>query len=123
MELGYFSLSLNVKDIAASKAFYEKLGYEVIGGELEQKWQIMRSGDQTIGLFQGMLEKNTLTFNPGWDKNTNKLECFDDIRTLQKQLVAKGITPINLCDEDSVGPASFIVKDPGGNPILFDQHV
>ena len=123
MELGAFSVSLNVKDIHASKSFYEQLGFQEFAGELEQNWLIMKNGRHTIGLFQGMFEQNILTFNPGWDQNGAPLESFTDVRELQRELRAKGITPATEADEDSTGPASFVVVDPDGNPILIDQHV
>ena len=123
MELGAFSISLAVKDIEASKAFYQKLGFKVFGGDISQNWLIMKNGDHTIGLFQGMFEKNTLTFNPGWDKNANKLDTFTDIRTLQRNLKEQGVELVSEADESSAGPASFILLDPDGNPILVDQHV
>jgi lactoylglutathione lyase len=122
MDLGAFSISLAVKDISTSKAFYEKLGFEVIGGDASQNWQILRNGDHTIGLFQGMFEKNTLTFNPGWDLKARHLDNFTDVREIQRQLKAQGIKIATEADDDSKGPASFIVIDPDGNPILFDQH-
>jgi catechol 2,3-dioxygenase-like lactoylglutathione lyase family enzyme len=123
MELGAFSISLAVKDISASKAFYEKLGFEVYGGEITQNWLIMKNNDHIIGLFQGMFEKNTLTFNPGWDQSANQLETFTDIRELQCRLKEQNIKFISEADESSTGPASFILLDPDGNPVLFDQHV
>ncbi|MBW1911589.1 MAG: VOC family protein [Deltaproteobacteria bacterium] len=123
MELGAFSLSLAVKDIHLSRAFYEKFGFEVVGGEASQKWLILRNGNHTIGLFQGMFEKNTLTFNPGWDKNAVPLDSFTDVRDIQRQLKAQGVELLSEADEDSTGPASFIAVDPDGNPILVDQHV
>ena len=123
MELGAFSVSLNVKDIQTSKSFYEKLGFQVFGGDIAQNWIIMKNGSCIIGLFQGMFEKNILTFNPGWDENATKLDSFTDVRDLQKQLKAKGIEIQDEADENTSGPASFIVVDPDGNPILFDQHV
>ena len=123
MELGAFSISLAVQDIRASKAFYEKLDFQSVGGDLAQNWQIMRNGDLTVGLFQGMFEKNTLTFNPGWDKNAAPIDTFTDIRDLQRQLKDQGVEISNEADESSAGPASFVVFDPDGNPILFDQHV
>ncbi|TWT27049.1 VOC family protein [Planomicrobium sp. CPCC 101110] len=122
MQLGAFSVSLNVKDIHASKAFYEKLGFEVFGGDVDQPWLIMKNGETIIGLFQGMFEKNTLTFNPGWDQNGQNLEGFTDIRDLQKKLKKEGIGFSGEADEASSGPFSFIIEDPDGNPILFDQH-
>jgi len=123
MELGAFSISLTVKDIEASRAFYEKLGFKVIGGDALQNWLVLRNNDHTIGLFQGMLEKNTLTFNPGWDKNAEQIDTYTDIRELQRQLKAQGVDLFSEADEDTSGPASFIVVGPDGNPILVDQHV
>jgi catechol 2,3-dioxygenase-like lactoylglutathione lyase family enzyme len=123
MELGAFSISLTVKDIQASKDFYEKLGFTVFMGDISQNWLIMKNGAHVIGLFQGMFEKNILTFNPGWDQNTQKLEPFTDVRELQRQLKARGLEIVDEADENSTGPASFMVIDPDGNPILFDQHV
>ena len=123
MELGAFSISLAVKDIKASRAFYEKFGFNVIGGDISQNWLILRNGDHTIGLFQGMFEKNTLTFNPGWDKNAVQLDSFTDVRDIQRQLKAQGVELLSEADEDTTGPASFIAVDPDGNPILVDQHV
>lgn len=123
MQLGNFSVSLAVKDIAASRAFYEALGFAAIGGDMAQNWLILRNGSTTIGLFQGMFERNILTFNPGWDADCNKLASFIDVRELQRQLRAKGIEPAQAADESGSGPASFVVNDPDGNPILVDQHV
>jgi lactoylglutathione lyase len=123
MDLGNFSISLAVKDIEASKLFYEKLGFTVFMGDQSQNWLIMKNGDHAIGLFQGMFEKNMLTFNPGWDSNAQKLESFTDVRDLQRQLKAQGIALQIEADETSSGPASFVVVDPDGNPILVDQHV
>ncbi|MEZ0481322.1 VOC family protein [Planococcus sp. SSTMD024] len=122
MQLGSFSISLNVKDIYASKTFYEKLGFEVYEGEISQSCLIMKNGTTFVGLFQGMIEKNMLTFNPGWDENAQELDSFSDIRELQKTLKAKGIEFRSEADETSQGPASFVIEDPDGNPILFDQH-
>jgi len=122
MNLGAFSISLTVKDIKASKEFYEKLGFVIFGGDISQNWLIMKSGDHLVGLFQGMFEKNMLTFNPGWDQNANNLNAFTDIRTIQKKIKEQGIQIENEADETTEGPASFIVIDPDGNPILFDQH-
>ncbi|MCK0096857.1 VOC family protein [Yoonia sp. F2084L] len=122
MKLGAFSLSLNVKDIAISKAFYAKLGFEAFGGDEAQGWLILRNGDTVIGLFAGMLEANTLTFNPGWDQNIQELDDFDDVRDIQKRLKADGVDFASEADESTTGPASFIIKDPDGNPILVDQH-
>ena len=123
MKLGAFSVSLNVKDIQSSKLFYENLGFEVFGGDISQNWLIMKNGSCTIGLFQGMFEKNILTFNPGWDENATKLDSFTDVRELQRQLKAKGIKIETEADEATSGPASFVLVDPDGNPILVDQHV
>jgi lactoylglutathione lyase len=123
MELGAFSISLAVKDIQASKEFYEKFGFEAFGGEASQNWLIMKNGDHVIGLFQGMFDKNTLTFNPGWDSNARELESFTDVRELQRQLKAQGVELISEADESTTGPASFIALDPDGNPILVDQHI
>lgn len=123
MKLGAFSVSLNVKDIRTSKSFYENLGFQVFGGDESQNWLIMKNGSCTIGLFQGMFEKNILTFNPGWDENATKLDSFTDVRELQRQLKAKGIKIETEADEEVSGPGSFVVVDPDGNPILVDQHV
>jgi catechol 2,3-dioxygenase-like lactoylglutathione lyase family enzyme len=123
MELGAFSISLAVKDIEASKVFYEKLGFEVFGGDASQNWLILKNSDHTIGLFQGMFEKNILTFNPGWDSNARELETYTDVRELQRQLKEQGLDLISEADETTSGPASFMVADPDGNPILVDQHV
>jgi lactoylglutathione lyase len=123
MELGAFSVSLAVKDIEASKRFYEKLGFTVVMGDQANNWLIMKNGYRVIGLFQGMFEKNILTFNPGWDSNAQKLASFTDIRELQRQLKASGVTMMTEADESSTGPASFMIADPDGNTILVDQHV
>lgn len=123
MNLGNFSVSLAVKDIEASKVFYKKLGFAVFGGKQAQGWLIMKSGEHVIGLFQGMFDKNILTFNPGWDSNAQLVPEFTDVRELQRQLKASGITMMSEADEKTSGPASFMVADPGGNTILFDQHV
>ena len=123
MELGAFSVSLAVKDIEASKHFYEKLGFTVFGGDQAQNWLIMKNGDYVIGLFQGMFDKNILTFNPGWDQNAQPLGKFMDVRELQRQIKEQGITMLSEADESSAGPASFMIADPDGNPILLDQHV
>jgi lactoylglutathione lyase len=122
MNLGNFSVSLAVKDIEASKQFYEKLGFAVFGGNQSQNWLIMKNGDHVIGLFQGMFDKNILTFNPGWDSNAQPLPEFTDVRELQRQLKARGISMISEADESATGPASFMIADPDGNPILVDQH-
>ena len=123
MELGAFSISLAVKDLEVSKSFYEKLGFQVYGGEAVQNWLIMKNGDHIIGLFQGMFEKNILTFNPGWDQNANKLDSFVDVRNLQRELKARGLSIEQEADESTSGPASFVIIDPDGNLILVDQHV
>lgn len=123
MELGTFSISLAVKDLGASKSFYEKLGFAVFGGNAAQNWLIMKNGDHVIGLFQGMFDKNIMTFNPGWNSNAEKLPQFTDVRELQRQLKSKGVVLFTEADESTTGPASFVVVDPDGNPILFDQHV
>jgi catechol 2,3-dioxygenase-like lactoylglutathione lyase family enzyme len=123
MELGAFSISLAVKDIAKSKEFYEKLGFSSVGGDSNQGWLILRNGSHVIGLFRGMFDKNILTFNPGWDQKSNTLGSFTDVRELQKKLKAEGVEFKTEADESSSGPASFVVEDPDGNPILFDQHI
>jgi lactoylglutathione lyase len=123
MNLGAFSISLSVKDIEASKAFYEKLGFKVFLGDITQNWLIMKNSDHIIGLFQGMFEKNLLTFNPGWDQNAQKLETYTDVRELQRRLKAQGVVFLSKADESTAGPASFMVVDPDGNPILVDQHL
>ena len=123
MELGNFSISLAVKDIEASQAFYEKFGFEVFGGDASQNWLILKNGNHVIGLFQGMFEKNILTFNPGWDSDANKLDKFTDVRELQRKLKTQGVQLMSEVDESSTGPASFMAIDPDGNPILVDQHV
>lgn len=123
MQLGVFSISLAVKDLEASRAFYEKFGFTVFGGNAAQNWLIMKNGEHVIGLFQGMFEKNILTFNPGWDSNAQKLATFTDVRELQRRLKAQGVQLQQEADESTTGPASFIAVDPDGNPILVDQHV
>lgn len=122
MNLGAFSVSLAVKDIEASRDFYAKLGFEPVGGDVAQKWLILRNGDHVVGLFQGMFERNLLTFNPGWDQSAQPLESFTDVRELQKRLKAAGVAIQTEADEATTGPAHFVVVDPDGNPILFDQH-
>ncbi|USK35955.1 VOC family protein [Bacillus sp. F19] len=122
MKLGAFSISLSVKDINQSKSFYESLGFQALGGDITQNWLIMKNESTVIGLFQGMFEKNILTFNPGWNENAENLDSFTDIRDLQKQLKAKGIKMLSEADETSEGPASFTIEDPDGNTILVDQH-
>jgi len=123
MELGAFSVSLAVKDIGASKRFYEKLGFAIFAGDQSQNWLIMKNGEHAIGLFQGMFEKNILTFNPGWGSDAQPLREFTDVRELQRQLKDRGVTIISEADESSTGPASFMIVDPDGNAILVDQHV
>ena len=123
MKLGAFSVSFTVKDIQASNEFYEKLGFEFFGGDISQNWVILKNGDTVIGLFQGMFDKNMLTFNPGWDGNAQELDTFTDVREIQRQLKEKGVEFVSEADESTTGPASFIVVVPDGNPILFDQHV
>jgi lactoylglutathione lyase len=123
MELGTFSISLAVRDLKVSKEFYEKFGFKIFGGDASHNWLILKNGETVIGLFQGMFEKNILTFNPGWDGNANKLDTFRDVRELQRELKASGVQFETEADENTRGPASFIVLDPDGNPILFDQHV
>ena len=123
MELGNFSVSLAVKDLEASKRFYTKLGFTVFMGDPSQNWLILKNGDHAIGLFQGMFEKNILTFNPGWDSEAQPLSEFTDVRELQRQLKAQGVSMLSEADESSTGPASFMTVDPDGNTILFDQHV
>jgi len=123
MKLGNFSVSLAVKDIAASKLFYEGLGFTVFGGDQSQGWLIMKNGEHNIGLFQGMFDQNLLTFNPGWSSNAQPLREFTDVREIQRQLKASGVKMITEADESSSGPASFMIADPDGNTILVDQHV
>ena len=123
MQLGAFSVSLAVKDLEASLAFYKKFGFEPFAGDASQNWLILRNGDHVIGLFQGMFEKNILTFNPGWNQDANNLDSFTDIRELQRSLKAQGVELVTEADENTTGPASFTAIDPDGNPILVDQHV
>ncbi len=123
MELGNFSVSLAVKDIEASKQFYQKLGFSVFGGDQSQNWLIMKNGDRVIGLFQGMFEKNILTFNPGWNSDAQPVGPFTDVRELQRQLKKLGVSMISEADESTTGPASFMIADPDGNTILVDQHL
>ena len=122
MELGAFSISLNVKDIQRSKAFYEKLGFSSLGGEIDQNYLIMKNGDTVIGLFQGMFENNILTFNPGWDQNAENLDEFTDVREIQNELKNQGIKLIKEADESTEGPEYITLEDPDGNQILIDQH-
>ncbi len=123
MRLGNFSVSLAVKDIAASRAFYEKLGFHVITGNQAKNWLILQNDTSTIGLFQGMFPKNTLTFNPGWDRSGGTLADFEDVREIQKEMKGRGLTLVTEADESTIGPASLFLMDPDGNPILVDQHV
>ena len=123
MELGAFSISLAVKDIEASRRFYEKLGFQEFGGDASQNWLIMKNGETVIGLFQGMFDKNSLTFNPGWDSNASELDNYTDVREIQRRLKEQGVELVSEADESTAGPASFIAVDPDGNPILVDQHV
>ena len=123
MELGAFSISLAVKDIEASRVFYEKLGFRVFGGAASQNWLIIKGGETVIGLFQGMFDRNTLTFNPGWDGNARELDHYIDVRELQRRLKEQGVELASEADENTTGPASFVAIDPDGNPILVDQHV
>lgn len=122
MSIGTFSISLVVKDIAISRAFYEKIGFVVRGGDQDQNWLVLRNGNTTIGLFQGMFENNMLTFNPGWGPNAEPLDEFEDVRDIQKRYRAAGIEILTEADETTTGPASFTILDPDGNPILVDQH-
>ncbi|HAY35339.1 MAG TPA: VOC family protein [Ignavibacteria bacterium] len=122
MKLGAFSVSLAVKDIKASKRFYEDLGFAVYAGDIDQNWLIMKNEQTVIGLFQGMFEDNLLTFNPGWNQDAVEIDPFNDIREIQKELKSKGVKFDNEADENTCGPASFMIKDPDGNIILFDQH-
>jgi lactoylglutathione lyase len=123
MELGAFSISLAVKDIKVSKDFYEKLGFKEFGGDITQNWLILKNGDHIVGLFQGMFEKNLLTFNPGWNQDAKELDTFADVRDIQRHLKAQGLEIVSEADENTTGPASLVVVDPDGNPILLDQHV
>ncbi len=123
MNLGAFSISLAVKDLAASRAFYERFGFTVFSGDASQNSLILKNGETVIGLFQGMFDKNILTFNPGWDQSANALPGFTDVRELQRQLKAQGVEFVSEADESTTGPASFVAVDPDGNPILVDQHV
>jgi len=123
MQLGNFSVSLAVKDIAVSRAFYEKLGFRVVGGDQAQNWLVMQNDTSNIGLFQGMFDKNMLTYNPGWNREKETLEKFQDVRDIQRELKARGIEPTVAADEASTGPAFLMMSDPDGNPILVDQHV
>lgn len=123
MQLGTFSISLAVKDLEASRRFYQKFGFTAFAGDASQNWLILRNGDHVIGLFQGMFERNILTFNPGWDSHAQALASFTDVRELQRQLKAQGVRLEREADEKTTGPASFVAVDPDGNPILVDQHL
>ena len=123
MDLGAFSVSLAVKDLEASRRFYEKFGFEVFGGDPAQNWLILKNGSHVIGLFQGMFEKNVLTFNPGWNQDAETLASYTDVRELQRALKSQGVEFATEADEGTNGPASFAVLDPDGNPILVDQHI
>ena len=123
MKLGAFSISLAVKDLKTSKEFYETLGFSVFAGEMERNYLIMKNGNALVGLFQGMFEQNILTFNPGWDENASKLDNYDDVREIQAHLKQAGINLQREADENSTGPASLVLMDPDGNPVLIDQHV
>ena len=122
MDLGVFSISLTVSDLEASRAFYEKLGFTHLGGDPAHNYLILKNGDHVIGLFQGMFDRNILTFNPGWDQSAQPLGAFTDVRELQRRLKAQGVPFASEADEGTTGPASFVVVDPDGNPILVDQH-
>lgn len=123
MELGAFSVSLVVKDIEVSRSFYEKLGFTPMGGDQSAGWLILKNGSTVIGLFQGMFEKNILTFNPGWDQSASPLASFTDVRQVQKSLDAQGVEITTRADPDSSGPAHILLADPDGNVIMLDQHV
>lgn len=122
MDLGSFSISLAVKDLATSRIFYEKLGFEAVGGDPQQNWLILRNGGHVLGLFEGMFENNILTFNPGWDQNGNELDPFTDVREIQRELKDRGVTLNSEADAATSGPASLMLSDPDGNQILIDQH-
>ena len=123
MTLGAFSVSLAVSDLAASRAFYERLGFEVFGGDADHGYLMLRHGEHVLGLFEGMFEQNILTFNPGWDQHAREVRGFTDVREIQRELKARGLTPVQEADESTDGPASLVLEDPDGNPILIDQHV
>ena len=123
MQLGVFSISLSVKDLETSRDFYEKLGFSVFAGDVSQNYLIMKNGEHLIGLFQGMFERNIMTFNPGWDSNASKVDGFTDVRDLQRELKKRGLELLSEADEETTGPASFMLVDPDGNPILVDQHI
>ncbi len=123
MKLGAFSISLSVKNLTLSKEFYEKMGFSVFGGSMEQNYLIMKNGNALVGLFHGMFEGNILTFNPGWDENAKPLEQYDDVRAIQRHLKSNGVTLVSEADETTTGPASIVFTDPDGNVILIDQHI
>ncbi|WP_420125942.1 VOC family protein [Longimicrobium sp.] len=123
MQLGAFSISLAVQDLAASRAFYEKFGFTAFGGDASQNWLILKNGDHVIGLFQGMFDRNMLTFNPGWDSNARPVDGFTDVRELQRRLKEQGVELMAEADETTTGPAYLMAIDPDGNPVLIDQHV
>ncbi|WP_286261098.1 VOC family protein [Thalassotalea atypica] len=123
MNLGAFSISLAVNNIENSKVFYQKLGFSIIGGDQDQNWLVLRNGDHTVGLFQGMFENNIMTFNPGWDKSCNTLSSYDDVRDLHREFLAQGVRISQASIDSNSGPASFSIEDPDGNTILFDQHI
>lgn len=123
MELGNFSISLAVQNLEASRQFYEKFGFRVFGGDASQNWLILKNGEHVIGLFQGMFDKNMLTFNPGWNSNAEKLDSFTDVREIQRELKKQGVSLASEADENTTGPASLVAIDPDGNPVLIDQHV
>ncbi len=123
MKLGAFSVSLSVKDLTASKTFYENLGFTEFAGGMSRNYLIMKNGNALIGLFHGMFENNILTFNPGWDENAKMIDTFDDVRKIQQELKAKGVKIVTEADEKNSGPASLVIMDPDGNMILLDQHV
>lgn len=123
MKLGAFSISLAVKDLQISKQFYEHLGFALFAGDVEKNYVIMKNGDAIVGLFQGMFENNIITFNPGWDQNAGPVEGYDDIRDLQSEFKSKGIAFQSEVAEDTQGPANFVINDPDGNTLLFDQHI
>jgi lactoylglutathione lyase len=123
MQLGAMSVSLAVKDINKSAEFYQKLGFEPVGGDVQRQWLILRNGEHTLGLFQGMFDRNLLTFNPGWDAHNQALESFTDVREIQQQLLANRVSLDTRAEVDSSGPASIMLTDPDGNPVLIDQHI
>ncbi len=123
MQLGNFCISLAVKNLEASRVFYEKLGFKKVAGDAAQNWLVLKNGETKIGIFQGMFERNMLTFNPGWDNSAQKVDQFTDVRELQRQLKAQGLTLSPEADESTTGPAYFMLTDPDGNPVLVDQHV